>query len=808
MGNKTRNTFSRALRHLKSTQIDEKISVLNEMPTNNTSNLYVLEPDRIEIDPNGTNPPDFNVDNPELNGRDTTGLFESDGRIKVIEPPGDTSYILGPMAEMWYAWGNFTQIGYIRQSDRRMVNLARITGTMSSWNGTSGFLSYGQLTLEQAQWFKDTYRINYRAFYPGPPSNVPDEYGRYLCTMTGTPKGPATTRIPGAKGGPELAGYPWGLPPGVADDMLRGGKTTSPLGDLAILGLTAAAVKGALALGIGGLLKGLGLANIGAQLKPLFGDANNASDYNKQLAGKLVSSILSGLPEEIKLTNAAKADQIQNVNPEQFRDALTFGPAPKPSAESTINPSNKRPVFTGGWGAQGGSEVHYDPKTDTLTFTSEKTLRTGQSGDKFDSSGRQTSFGDIPSPSQQKVESITKDLLSNGIIDNLLGGLGNIMRPSTGGQNAWDQIKSNPTLRDTFVNNLATTANNIATGGVQGTASNTVALRDALTNLGIPKSAVEKTGGGYGQVFSQTSYSGNQIPPELRDIINKKSSGYSITNQKPISTGGFKAVKEETKVKKILREVKKPVIIKEVQQEKIKRRPKVIGAPPKTINSDLMKQAEVPTSFKPVEERVWGKYERKQNERMSQDKKNVVLDHLGASDHAWEYLLERNRSKEKYSGFFDTDGTPYKIIRKEELNGENLLFIADETGKKESLMQSELNDKLDYEFNKELFEKYFSEQETLQADKEPLFKKVSKVLKKEIDYADKPAKLGYPNENPPEMINGYHPDLVDGEKISQRYNKLDPISAHSMPPTGNPKIDAKVQKAKKLKSVKVVFPDS
>jgi len=58
------------------------------------------------------------------------------------------------------------------------------------------------------------------------------------------------------------------------------------------------------------------------------------------------------------------------------------------------------------------------------------------------------------------------------------------------------------------------------------------------------------------------------------------------------------------------------------------------------------------------------------------------------------------------------------------------------------------------------------------------------------------------------MINGYHPDLVDGEKISQRYNKLDPISAHSMPPTGNPKIDAKVQKAKKLKSVKVVFPDS
>lgn len=801
MGNKTRNTFSRALHHLKSTQIDEKISVLSEMPTNNTSNLYVLEPDRIEGDPNGTNPPDFGADDPSLNGRDTTGLFESDGRIKVIEPPGDNSFILGPMASMWYAWGNFTMIGYIRQSDRRMVNLGRITGRLGNWDGNSNFTSYGQLTLTQAQWFKDTPKLNganndtpnYRAFYPGPPSNTPDQYGRYLCVITGTPKGSPTIRIPGMKGSAKDAGYPWGLPPGVADDMLKGGKTSSPLGDLAILGLTAAALKGALALGIGTLLKGLGLANIGIQVKPLFGDVGNALDYNKQLAAKLVSSILSGKPEEIKLTNEAKADQIKNVNPQQFGDALTFGPAPKPSAETTINPGNKRSVFTGGWGAQGGSEVHYDPKTDTLTFTSEKTLRTGQSGDKFDSSGRQTSFGDIPSPSKQKVESITKDLVGNGIVDNLLGGLGNVMRPVTGGQNAWDQIKSDPTMLNTFVGNLSNAANNIATGGVQGTASNTVALRGALTNLGIPQSAVEKIGGGYGQVYSQTSYSGNEIPSELRNIINSK-----VNN----------IVREETKFKRILREVKNPVVVKEIPQEKIKRRPKVIGAPPKTINSDLMKNAEVPTSFKPAEERVWGKYEKKQNERFSQDKKNVVLDHLGASDHAWEYLLERNRSKDKYAGFFDKDGTPYKIIRKEELNGENLLFIADETGKKESLMQSELNDKLDYEFSKELFEKYFSEQETLQADKEPLFKKVSKILKKEIDYEDKPSKLGYPDESPPEMIGGYHPDLVDGEKISQRYNKLDPISANSMPSTGNPHIDAKVQKAKKLKSVKAVFPES
>ena len=79
-----------------------------------------------------------------------------------------------------------------------MVNLGRITGKLSDWDGASNFTSYGQMTLEQAVWFKDTPKkdnagndpanANYRAFYPGPPSNIPDAFGRYLCTITGTPK--------------------------------------------------------------------------------------------------------------------------------------------------------------------------------------------------------------------------------------------------------------------------------------------------------------------------------------------------------------------------------------------------------------------------------------------------------------------------------------------------------------------------------------------------------------------------------------------------------------------------------------------
>ena len=47
------------------------------------------------------------------------------------------------------------------------------------------------------------------------------------------------------------------------------------------------------------------------------------------------------------------------------------------------------------------------------------------------------------------------------------------------------------------------------------------------------------------------------------------------------------------------------------------------------------------------------------------------------------------------------------------------------------------------------------------------------------------------------MVNGYHPEYG---KDKGQYNKLDPISANSMPPTGNEEIDAKVKKAKRTQA--------
>ncbi|HAI36826.1 MAG TPA: hypothetical protein DCM40_01120, partial [Maribacter sp.] len=65
-------------------------------------------------------------------------------------------------------------------------------------SGTGTFYSYGQLTTDQAIWFRDIKKANgntndpatysYRAFYPGPPSATPDAYGRYPCILTGVSK--------------------------------------------------------------------------------------------------------------------------------------------------------------------------------------------------------------------------------------------------------------------------------------------------------------------------------------------------------------------------------------------------------------------------------------------------------------------------------------------------------------------------------------------------------------------------------------------------------------------------------------------
>ena len=246
------------------------------------------------------------------------------------------------------------------------------------------------------------------------------------------------------------------------------------------------------------------------------------------------------------------------------------------------------------------------------------------------------------------------------------------------------------------------------------------------------------------------------------DILKYK--GFQINSHKPEG----EVLSETENRKRIFRDLKKPVEVPELPKKyKMNFAGKYSSqnTPDKTssqISDALVASGNAKGQRWKQKDKEWQGYET--TERM-----NVVYDKVGHGDQYWNNLVDGNSRKKK----------------DRELQ-EKLNIIAHE----KALVQENPNYKTP--FNKSL-----DEQETLSVDNDSLFKKVSKHIKKEIDYPDKPSKNGYPNDPPPEMVNGYHPDLVVGKKVSNYYNRLGPSSAKAMPPTGNPHIDKKVRAAAK-----------
>ena len=180
------------------------------------------------------------------------------------------------------------------------------------------------------------------------------------------------------------------------------------------------------------------------------------------------------------------------------------------------------------------------------------------------------------------------------------------------------------------------------------------------------------------------------------DKLNKK---YKNRKTKQIDVSQYKPQGQtisESRRKRILRDIKKPYVLPEIPKEKYKIKPRVVGA-------NLMKQAEVPSSFKPMEDKMWGKYEKYQNSIASQERKNQVLDLVGTSDHAWEWMTEKIHSNSKnvmYGNFdikkhmgIESDKVKGKIVRIEQTKDNDALFYFQdsESGKTTVMKQSEFD---------------------------------------------------------------------------------------------------------------------
>jgi len=817
-----RNTFSKALKHLKSTELDEKIKRLNEAPTNSMSGVYALndpgfrlndpDPERIfyaDVDGNwpagipGT-PGELSYTRPKgfwnsgpgtvpavqttttrdyttlsgAGGLNTDNLIRSsDGFVLADLPPNSRNFILGPLVDGYvlnHGYDDFTNIGYIQKDTRQFVLLASIPGHWSSnlkpvsgstprqWNGSSITIYNANFTLAMATWFSEqilsgefTAAVPYKYSGGVPQTPFPDPNNPGFVSGNlgsrgrrgGAGDSDGNPQNSPQKGNQNDAGFPWEL----------FGKIKDFLGKIA---------QGPESFFPKGTLVGDAIQNA------MSGGVNHAVEYNALLPVYLGLSILTGQKLEIPVSPSATKNMVGKIDANQLSNVLRINTPTPTTAQETIRPSSGKTTSvmkdSMGWGAQGGLTYNYNTNSSQLEITSNKTLRTTSGGETVKtatqfgglaSPGKITSFTDIPAPSIPQVQDAATKLIS--AVSTKLGGPGldpNLpLNIQLSGMR--DKYNSNDISRVAVEMGLTLTKTM-----TQGAASNIVALRKVLVDNNIvPKSDVEKIGGAYGQVSNVYKVDYNDLPSNVKSVIDKK---VGVKESKEVFSESHQ---------RILREIKQPVKVEDPQPQKLKNyRPNFAGRYTAQNTPDVTASPESDAIVKAknaagqtwrTKDKHWSTYE-------STERMNIVYDNVGHGSQYWDMIVNENQMK--------------KVMRDREVQ-EQLNIIAHEKAmlREDPLYQSP-------------FKKPIQEQETLQADSDPLFKKVKNKLKPVIDYPDKPSKLGYPDEPPPEMVNGMHPQY--GER-GNYYNALDPHSANAMPSTGNPEIDAKVRRAKTLKKV-------
>ena len=873
------NRYSRALKQIKDKTLDEKLQLLSEIPTNSAGGLYqdvpgqTVTPDPVQGLPRAA---DFEQDGDGeegYTGNDTTGLFLEDGTILVEEPPGDTTAILGPMISMWYAWANYTQIGYVRQEDRRMVNLGRITGEMSDWDGETGFTSYGQLSLEQAVWYKEQTRQDYRAFYPGPPSNPADTYGRYIGSIVAVPK-PTTYQPPNYWAPGTQRGFN-------ATDNLALMAQVDPAAQIAITFVL-------MVFGFGAALINTIINSLSPEQKEelfdrstsQFGDTNAAGKFAEKNVGRQVARIWQSKTGAISIHYSDYVPSGKLINEQAsgggtitaHTDAgdvtinLPRTPLPMPPEDNTgmqtspqggvatdyskqqlnwlkgqkseyfvagfvsnTEPATLEKMFAGttvSWYqvARMSSEIkeidqakteanerlsetwdtihpqitsllaqmrsvpateaafygrylplsrqvdalyaQHDRIFDECIRLSQQSLSASQRLGNYVKSGKlvdpdpfnlnDPTIKKEKEPDEKEISDLINQLKSENselkqrILLNKLKAFGYGALLLAGAVVGFKLLMGGAGLKALgapVVNQLKKLAPKVTKVPTpkDPTLPTKVAnaVDDALSNLmkNVHNDATSKS------IFNQLTraqQSGSTSAAE------RALNAFAKYKGSPGTKGLFNSHQPSGKLltesqKRVIRNIKKPVQVKEIPS-KVKVSPKLRNKN-KTVGADMMKTPNVPNQFKPPAPNIWASKDRKANIRASQEKKNQVLELVGAAEHHWTYLTEQKRREHQ--------------------------------GKVNEMMSAEFDKQMEL-----LYEKYKA--------KESKLDKAMSAFRKPTDIAPE-----YPKTPPPEMDSetGMHPKY--GKKY--KHDKLDPHSAEFMPPTGDPVIDANIKKATNAK---------
>ena len=824
---KRRNTFSRAIRQLKSEEIDNKIQLTETLPTNNTMGVFISMPPgavvstvTVQREVGGLLDLDFDADG-ESDGTDTTGLFETDGTPSTAMPPnGDTSYILGPMSAMYYSWwsGGTTTIGYIRQSDRKMVNLGTISGTLDQWDG-SNVNSYGQLTLEHAVWFRDVKKkdnagnhpsaANYRAFYPGPPSNSPDAQGRYLCTITGEAKDTTVTQNVEVPHSPTEKGA-MSADDNFATMMDRLKKFMANRGKIS-------------------------LDKAKDSVRQIL-DALPAVGYSADIAASVLQNEPIIYPEN-QIPKQDAINYLNNIDPSFIGNFIQINNGPVPYSDENIYKDESGKVHSNI--GPNGEKAYYQPDntgTHIKSSAAAQVAATQGVSDKLTAAGNaQLQVYKNPDSGKWMIryeDHAYHNLNSSDpgeVPDKAKAAASNALHTVSDSQHGRPEGETKFDGGELGVPTTSPDNTSPNTGGMSNYPCNSTACirGDVQKSFEMELNSNDVPQGIKDAVFKQLDNAINQAKKgkkygvagnfEGSDYFNQ---GISNLNQ-GLSWGGHGEhdnwgqtwnsakgkweynsyepsgkILSEAKASRVLKNLKKPVVLPEGKKKSYKVKP---GARMRGMDK-LVGDIKPQQSYKEPQ-KIWSKNSQGYNERTSQEKKNQVLQYVGASMDHWDYMTDtvKKQGGKIMSNYKDHDylydywlgGTRKKAVRKEEVKGDYVIFLDD----KSSILQSSYNEKVEQEKEKEMFDEYYKlnpKNEPIPYENDPLFKRVTKRLKPVIDYPDKPAKKGYPNEPPPKMVNGWHPEY--GKRY--KYDKLDPVSAKAMPPTGNPEIDANVEKTK------------
>ena len=842
-----RNKFSKALKQLKSTELDEKIKRLEEAaPTNSIGGVYALnqpgqrlgpyDPPKVfypDIDgnwPDGipgtpgeksyTRPaghwdygpgasPSVDWDNIvdfSHSGTSTDGFIDAtDGTVLVNLPPDSSDFILGPLVDGYvynHGYDDFTNIGYIQKDTRQFILLGRISGYWRNgsagnpgagrnpsrqWGGTEdGFTSYNEnFTLAMAQWFRDqynagTYVKNMSYFYAGgqpqrdnpdpnaPPGSKggampgagggggPDEEGPF---GSGGDPNIGGHQNPPEGGGPKDAGFPW-FPYGKKKPKrCQGGR---PCGDTT--------ERDGEDKDDDKEYYGPGGDPRGPQKDP---NKKPQKDPNKD--GEYYGP--GGDPR-----GSGKGQEPQRDPNKNGSDKPQRGQGGRPLGDTTQR-GGKKGGGSGSGGSSGGGSGSggggsAGSGTGTGSGTRPVTKPKNNKGFKID-----TKYHGTNKDASKKIKQDGFKPTKSGLLPNRVWvGDQNVARNySKGGKSSGSMGKNAPENQE-IIRVRTPRGSGMSFPGPFGKET---ALPKDIADRGAGNKNVQKrsgsrpkagtttrapgmpTGGGGGGLVRPIEPWIGKRDPLQGYTYNYKKGRYELANSN-IPQG---EVLSESK-KRILREIKQPYKLPEQPKQKYKMNFKGKFSPQNTPDVTACKQTDEEVKAKNAAGQTWRTKDKHWSRYESQERMNIIYDQVGHGDMYWDMIVNENQNK--------------KVVRDRKIQ-EQLNIIAHE----KAMLQEDPN-------YVSPFKEDIKEQETLQADKDPLFKKVAGRLKKEIDYPDKPSKAGYPDTPPPEMDNGFHPEY--GNK-GNYYNKLDPQSAEAMPPTGNAEIDAKVQKAKRIKKV-------